>query len=205
MSNNPWSAPHPEETLLSILSEQGITPDPATTDISSDPSLGILRALSEISSLSGEIHAAELALLSRNLHRDNREVVGVVELERVEAAAAEITQTLQSVLEDREGLAGRLRAPHDSGRLVIEARYQGHAVATFEKLGRVLASLTGSLRSVEEYQNSGLSEERLVQTVETISGLCRSVRTIYDGFQSEHTALSELNNSVGMNKRKLSV
>ena len=195
--SNPWSNNTPEHTLISILAAQGCHGNITEADISLDPSLRIIEALHDISALSQQIHAAELEVLQRNLHKDNEELVSVGHVTGVQSAADEIAQNISQILDNRDALLERFKTPHETGRLVIEARFQKHAVATFEKLGAVLAQLTVYISNVEKYKSSRLSEGGVERSAEQVVELSNSLRGLYDNFQAEHKTLLDIRQGLG--------
>lgn len=186
---NPWATECPEGTLLTILSSQGCEGDVILDDVSDNISLKIISALNEISALSSQIHAGELEVLQRNLHRDNKELVGVDSLTQIAGLADEVAQTVTLILDNRDTLLERIKTPHDPGRLVIEARYQSYAVSTFEKLGRVSTQLARHITDVEKFKRDQVSEENVDHSVKLITELSHSLQTLYDNLNAQHKGL----------------
>lgn len=190
--SNPWETEPPEQTLLSILAAQGCHGHQTEDDIKGNVSLRVTGALHEISCLSDKIRQAELEILNRNLYRDSRELVCVDNMSRVQAAADEVAQTLTVILDNREELGARLKAPHQEGRLVVEARYQKYAVSSFEKLGSVLSQLSGFIGNIEKYQNTQLDVGNVEKSVSLIVELTNSLKSVYDNLRMEQITLSQM-------------
>lgn len=193
--SNPWTSDTPEGTLLSILSSQGCNSNLTEDDISDNPSLKIISALREISSLSEAIHSAELEVLNRNLHKDNKELLSAESITQIQRSAEEVTECLTAVLNNRDSLVARLKAPHEAGRLVVEARYQKYAISTFEQLGKVLSKLTVYISNVEKYKTSRLNECNVEEAARQIVDLSNSLRALYDNFRSEFKNLLSVKES----------
>ena len=193
--SNPWTSDTPEGPLLSILSTQGCRSNVTEEDISDNPSLRIISALREISSLSEAIHSGELEVLNRNLHKDNKELLSVESITRIQSTAEEVAECLTLVLDNRDSLAERLKSPHQDGRLVVEARYQKYAVSTFEQLGKVLSQLTVYISNVEKYKCSKLNESNIEQSARQLLDLSNTLRTLYDNFRSEYKNLLSIKES----------
>ncbi|KAL5263363.1 hypothetical protein ACHWQZ_G008658 [Mnemiopsis leidyi] len=193
--SNPWTSDTPEGTLLSILSSQGCQGNVTEEDISDNSSLKIISALKEISSLSEAIHSAELEVLNRNLHKDNKELIGLQNMTQIQSIAQEVAECLTLILDNRDGLVARLKSPHEEGRLVVEARYQKYAVSTFEQLGKVLTQLTGYISNVEKYKACRLNEENVEQSARQILDLANLLKTLYDNLRSEYQSLLSIRDS----------
>ena len=193
---NPWANVAPECTLLSLLAAQGCHPtSPFCPDLSSHPSLQIISSLNEISSLSQQIHSSELEILNRNLHRENRAVVDLDNLDKVARAANEIAQCIASILDSREDLLTRLRKPHQDDRLVVEARYQKYAVSAFEQLGRVLSQLTANINTMETFQSNTVSESSIEANAHQITQLTGGIQTLLENLRTEHCSISGMQGS----------
>ena len=193
--SNPWMTDTPEGSLLSILRSQGCHGNITEEDISSNPSLKIISALKEISSLTEAIHSSELEVLNRNLYKDNKELLSVGSMCEIQSTAEEVAECLTLILDNRDSLVDRLKSPLEEGRLVIESRYQKYAVRTFEQLGRVLSQLTVHISNVEKYKSSRLDASDIQQSAGQIVELSNSLRTIYDNFRSEYENLLSMKES----------
>ena len=186
---NPWATECPERTLLNILSDQGCEGNVSKEDVAENTSLKVISALKEISALSSQIHAGELEVLQRNLHKNNKELVGLESLSQIGSVADQVTQSVSLILDNRDALLERIKTPHDPGRLVVEARYQSYAVSTFEKLGKVLTQLTAHIEDVEKFQRTRVCQQNIESSSKIILDLSHSLKTLYDNLNLHHRSL----------------
>ncbi|XP_013398379.1 HAUS augmin-like complex subunit 2 [Lingula anatina] len=155
-------------------------------------SLKFITLLREISKTQKQLDKANLEIQCRFQDKETRDVTHMDTLEKRSADITKLCTHLQSIVNNKSHLIGRLQQPFVGDYLKIEATYHRYVSQVFPMLAPILAELTNQLDNIEWAKKVDIGDGQLETVLTDISSALASLQTSFQSVCQLRDSISHL-------------